>query len=316
MLDVGDLGRPDGTSAAAGVARQGVRHDMGEQVSLHGAPSRSLLFTEPARATAEFGSFVMSVPLLRRAPRGDGHTALVLPGFLADDRSTLALRAYLGSLGYKACGWGLGRNVGPTREILEAIEQRLLGLADSAGAPVSLVGWSLGGMFARGLGRNHPECVRQIVTLGSPFRSSAPIGSHATQSFERLAHIHVPHTELPPADTDQDQLDVPVAAVYTKADGVVAWRSCLQEAGDRRENIEVFGSHCGLGHNPTAMWVVADRLAQPAGTWTPFRPPAFARRLYPVRQRTGCLPDQPAARRSARPFSIPRQSTSMSGAES
>ncbi|MGA3146765.1 MAG: alpha/beta hydrolase [Acidimicrobiales bacterium] len=274
------------------------------------------MFTEPARATAEFGSFVMSVPLLRRAPRGDGHTALVLPGFLADDRSTLVLRRYLGSLGYKVCGWGLGRNVGPTLEILEGMEQRLVSLAESAGTPVSLVGWSLGGMFARGLGRNHPDCIRQIVTLGSPFRSSGPIGSHATQRFERLAHIHVPHTELPPAETDQDQLDVPVAAVYTKADGVVAWRSCVQDAGDRRENIEVFGSHCGLGHNPTAMWVVADRLAQPAGTWTPFRPPAFARRLYPVRHRVGHQPDQPVARSSTRPFSIPRQSTSMSGAES
>jgi pimeloyl-ACP methyl ester carboxylesterase len=266
-----------------------------EHVSLQGAPSRSLLFTEPGRATAEFGSFVVSVPLLRRAPRGDGHTVLVLPGFLADDRSTFVLRSYLASLGYKACGWGLRRNVGPTPEILKGMEQRLLRLADSAGTPVSLVGWSLGGMFARELGRNHPECVRQIVTLGSPFRSNAPIGSHATQSFERLAHIHVPHTELPPAETDQDQLDVPVAAVFTKADGVVAWRSCLQDAGVRRENIEVYGSHCGLGHNPTAMWVVADRLAQPAGTWTPFRPPAFARRLYPAQRRAESLPDQPAA---------------------
>ncbi len=287
-----------------------------EHVSLEGAPSRSLLFTEPARATAEFGSFLMSVPLLRRAPRGDGHTALVLPGFLADDRSTLVLRRYLGSLGYNACGWGLGRNVGPTLEILDGMERRLLSLAESAGTPVSLVGWSLGGMFARGLGRNHPDCIRQIVTLGSPFRSSAPIGSHATQRFERLAHIHVPHTELPPAETDQDQLDVPVAAVYTKADGVVAWRSCVQDAGDRRENIEVFGSHCGLGHNPTAMWVVADRLSQPAGTWTPFTPPAFARRLYPDSHRVGHLADHPVAKSSTSPFSIPRQSTSMSGAES
>lgn len=294
---------------------QGVRHDM-EHVSPKGAPSRSLLFTEPGRATAEFGSFVVSVPLLRRAPRGDGHTVLILPGFLADDRSTLVLRSYLGSLGHKARGWELGRNVGPTPEILEGIQQRLLSMADSAGTPVSLVGWSLGGMFARGLGRNHPESVRQIVTLGSPFRSDEPIGSHATRSFERFAHIHVPHTDLPPAETDQDQLDVPVTAVYTKADGVVAWRSCLQDAGDRRENIEVFGSHCGLGHNPTAMWVVADRLAQPAGTWTPFRPPTFARRLYPFRDRAEWLRDQPVVIRSARPFSIPRQSTSMSGAES
>ncbi len=287
-----------------------------EHVSLNGAPSRALLFTEPSRATAEFGSFILSAPLLRRAARGDGHTVLVLPGFLADDRSTTVLRGYLRTLGYRASGWDLGRNVGPAPDILEGMEQRLLDLAESAGTPVSIVGWSLGGMFARALGREHPERIRQIVTLASPFRSDAPIGSHATRSFERLAHIHVPHTELPAAETDQDPLEVPVAAVYTKGDGVVAWQSCIQDEGHRRENIEVLGSHCGLGHNPMTMWVVADRLAQPVGAWSPFEPPAFARRLYPPPVSAPRRPDQAAASRSATLFSIPRQSTSMSGAAS
>ncbi len=138
------------------------------------------------------------------------------------------------------------------------------------------------GGCSRGLGREHPESVRQIVTLGSPFRGAAPIGSHAARSFERLAHFHVPHSELPAADTDRDPLEMPVAAVYTRGDGVVAWQTCLQDEGHERENIEVLGSHCGLGHNPMAMWVVADRLAQAAGTWTPFSPPAFARRFFPA----------------------------------
>jgi pimeloyl-ACP methyl ester carboxylesterase len=287
-----------------------------EHVSLNGAPSRALLFTEPTRATAEFGSFLLSALLLRRAPRGDGHTVLVLPGFLADDRSTMVLRGYLSTLGYKTSAWGLGRNIGPTPGILKGMEQRLLQLADRAGSPISIVGWSLGGMFARALGRDHPEHIRQIVTLGSPFRSDAPIGSHATRSFERLAHIHVPFAELPAAETDQDQLKVPVAAVYTKGDGVVAWQSCLQEEGHQRENIEVLGSHCGLGHNPMATWVVADRLAQPIGAWSPFKPPAFARRLYRAPSSATWLSGQAPARRSATPFSIPRQSTSTSGAAS
>ena len=75
---------------------------------------------------------------------------------------------------------------------------------------------------------------------------------------------------------------MPVTAVYTKADGVVAWQTCIQEDGDRRENVEVHGSHCGLGHNPAALWVVADRLAQPAGSWEPFSPPSPVRHLYPT----------------------------------
>ncbi len=287
-----------------------------EQVSLNGAPSRALLFTEPSRATAEFGSFLLSALLLRRAPRGDGHTVLVLPGFLADDRSTRVLRGYLSTLGYKASAWGQGRNIGPTPDILDGMERRLVQLAECAGTPVSIVGWSLGGMFARALGRDHPEHIRQIVTLGSPFRSDGPIGSHATRSFERLAHIHVPYAELPAAETDQDPLEVPVTAVYTKGDGVVAWQTCIQSEGHQRENVEVWGSHCGLGHNPMAMWVVADRLAQATGTWSPFKPPAFARRLYPVPVSGAGPTDQAAARRSATLFSMPRQSTSISGAAS
>jgi len=253
-----------------------------KQVTQIGAPSRALLYTEPTRASLEFATFLACTPILRRAPRGDGHTVLVLPGFLADDHSTVPLRTYLGSLGHHTYGWGLGRNVGPTTEVMDGMEALAERLATSAGGPISIVGWSLGGMYARGIGQLRPELVRQIITLGSPFRSDQPIGSHAARSFERFAHLHVPYSELPAVDADREQLAMPVTAVYSKADGVVAWQTCIQEAGDRRENVEVRGSHCGLGHNPAALWVVADRLAQPAGTWTPFTPPALVRHLYPT----------------------------------
>jgi pimeloyl-ACP methyl ester carboxylesterase len=253
-----------------------------KHVTQVGAPSRALLYTEPTRASLEFATFLACAPLLRRAPQGDGHTVLVLPGFLADDHSTLPLRTFLGTLGFHVYGWGLGRNLGPTTDILDGMDALLERLATSAGGPVSVVGWSLGGMFARGLGHKQPGLIRQIVTLGSPFRSDRPIGSHAARSFERFAHLHVPHSELPDIDADRGQLAVPVTAVYTKADGVVAWQTCIQEDGVRRENVEVRGSHCGLGHNPAALWVVADRLAQPVGTWAPFSPPALVRHLYPT----------------------------------
>lgn len=253
-----------------------------QHVTHIGAPSRALLYTEPTRASIEFGTFVVSAPLLARAPHGDGHTVLVLPGFLADDRSTLVLRTYLGTLGYRAYGWGLGRNVGPTAAVLDGMESLLERLASQSGGPVSIVGWSLGGMFARGLGHQRPGCIRQIVTLGSPFRSDLPIGSHAARSFQRFAHLHVPHADLPAIEADRAQLDMPVTAVYTKGDGVVAWQTCIQEPGIGRENVEVPGSHCGLGHNPAALWVVADRLAQRPGEWAPFTAPVFARHLYPT----------------------------------
>ncbi len=251
------------------------------EVTTSGAPQRLLLWSEPGRATAEFGSLLVAAPLLRRAPRGDDHTVVVLPGFLADDRSTVVLRRYLGHLGYRAYGWDLGRNLGPTPRILSGMSDLVARLAASSGRPVSLLGWSLGGMFARGLARQHPDSVRQVITLGSPFRSAVPIGSHATTQFNRLSHLHVSAEELPAAEADRDPLPVPLSAVYSRGDGIVAWRSCLPSPGPRCESIEVPGSHCGLGHNPAALWAAADRLAQGPEDWRPFRPPVFLRRLFP-----------------------------------
>ena len=252
-----------------------------DEVTTAGAPQRLLLWSEPGRATAEFGSLLVAAPLLRRAPRGDGHTVVVLPGFLADDRSTLVLRHFVGLLGYRAYGWELGRNVGPTERILSGMTDLVQRVAASSGRPVSLLGWSLGGMFARALAQQHPDAVRQVVTLGSPFRSEGPIGSHATSRFNRLSHLHVPLSQLPPPEADRDPLAMPLSALYSRADGIVSWQSCVQAAGPRRESVEVRGSHCGMGHNPAALWVVADRLGQPAGEWRPFAAPAYLRGLFP-----------------------------------
>ena len=246
-----------------------------------GAPSWTLLWSEPGRAAAELATLFMTGPFLRRAARGDGHSVLVLPGFLASDRSTAVLRRYVAFLGYRAYGWELGRNIGPASHILEGMEAQLERLANRSGGKVSVVGWSLGGMYARSLGREMPKYVRQVITLGSPFRGEIPISSHVQGPFDRLRHLHVADDELPPAELDRAPIDMPLTAVFSRGDGIVAWQSCIQEPGHERENIEVIGSHCGLGHNPAAMWVVADRLAQPEGEWTPFEPPSPFRSLYP-----------------------------------
>jgi pimeloyl-ACP methyl ester carboxylesterase len=244
-------------------------------------PSRLYLLSEPGRATLEFGAMVACRPLLQRAPRGDGHPVLVLPGFLADDSSTLSLRRYLRGLGYYVHGWRLGRNLGPTPRIVDGLEQRLARVTDRHGQQASLVGWSLGGMFARELARRAPHQVRRVVTLGSPFRGALPLRTHATTRFEALSHLHVPDDELPPPSRDREPLAVPLTAVYSRSDGVVPWRSCLQPGGPGRENIEVVSSHCGLGHHPASLWAVADRVAEPAGRFTPFRPPTGWRSHYP-----------------------------------
>jgi pimeloyl-ACP methyl ester carboxylesterase len=207
-------------------------------------PRAALLALEAPRATGELGLLAAGAPLLAASPRGDGHTILVMPGLGASDLSTRPLRRFLRGLGYDVHGWGLGRNEGPTTVMLDRTGQRFLDLHARRGESVSLVGWSMGGIFARRLARQNPDAVRQVITLGSPFRMVSETGS---------ASLRVPST-----------------AVYTRSDGIAPWRSCFDPPGPTNEAIEVVGSHCGLGHHPAVLHVIADRLAQPAGQWRPF----------------------------------------------
>lgn len=247
------------------------------------APPFVMRATDFGRSFADFGLLGASLGvLLPTAPRGDGHPVLVLPGLLASDSSTLTLRTYLTFLGYRVHGWELGRNIGPTRHVVDGVRARLDDLARSHGRPMSLIGWSLGGIFARELARDRPEHVRQVITMGSPFRMEHPDQAPAYKAYERLTHFHVDPSELPPPESVRPSLPCPTTTVYSRWDGLVSWRACLEADGERRENVAVYSSHLGYGHNPAVLWLLADRLAQPEGTWAPFRPPPMARCLYPA----------------------------------
>ncbi|WP_284455719.1 esterase/lipase family protein [Alloalcanivorax xenomutans] len=232
------------------------------------APSLFLFWAE-WRAAVEFGSLALSLPWLGTLPKGDGHPVLVLPGLSADDSSTVALRMFLRNRGYQAYGWNLGRNVGYRSGMRERQIERLKEIHERHdGQKVSLIGWSLGGLYARELAKQAPDLVRQVITLGSPFKGN-PRASNAWRLYESLAGHSVDkvreslHVEVPP--------DVPFSSVYSRTDGIVAWECSIEEEGERRENIEIRGSHCGLGHNPLAYYVIADRLAQNEGGWRPFK---------------------------------------------
>jgi pimeloyl-ACP methyl ester carboxylesterase len=218
-------------------------------------PNPALLAAELPRAFGELGASIAVSPFLARAPRGDGHAVVVLPGFATTDASTLPLRRFLRSLGYHVHGWRLGRNQGPTERIVTGLDTRFSVLRElHEDAPISIVGWSLGGVFAREIARRDPAAVRNVITLGSPFRM-----------FGAPGHLRVPVTN-----------------VYSRSDGIVPWQAAIDDPGPQRENIEVRGSHCGLGVNAAALLVIADRLAQPQGTWTPFVPPRRASMFFPA----------------------------------
>ena len=215
---------------------------------------QSAVMRELRSAPAEFAAFLASTPMLRTAPRGDGHPVLVLPGLGADDSSTRALRWFLRDRGYWVHGWRLGTNQGPTDRTISGLSSRLDELGQRHGRTVSIVGWSLGGLYARALARRTPKSVRQVITLGSPIQGDA---------FAR------------------GPLPVPSTSIYSRTDRVVPFQLSLERPGPNRENVEVRGTHIGLGHNPAALLVIADPLAQPEHEWKPFVPHPRLRRLFP-----------------------------------
>jgi pimeloyl-ACP methyl ester carboxylesterase len=232
------------------------------------APSLLWLLLE-GRAAGELATTLALRPLLRRLPRGDGHPVLLLPGFLASDISTRPLRGFLRDLGYWAHRWQLGRNLGLRDGLEERMSERLLTVHRRQNRKVSLLGWSLGGVYARVLAGRHPELVRSVITLGSPFAAD----TKANNSWRLYEWItggrieEIPHERI--AEMRRTP-PVPTTSIFSRSDGITAWRTSLQMEEEQAESIEVPGSHLGLGFNPLALYAIADRLAQAEGRWRPF----------------------------------------------
>jgi pimeloyl-ACP methyl ester carboxylesterase len=229
------------------------------------------------RAPFELALLGPSLPMLLMAPRGDGHPVLLVPGFMSTELPLLAMQAYLRNRGYTVDMWGFGRNVGLQRKHVAALEQKVRFLHHKHRRKVSIVGWSLGGAFALYVAHHAPECVRSIITLGSP----VTVGAEGSQSppavhllYRLVAHPlgSAAHAMQPRVRQLRARPPVPMSCLYSATDGVVPSHQA-QFAGDpeMHENIRVPGSHCGLGFNPWVMKIVADRLAQPEGRWRPFK---------------------------------------------
>lgn len=260
-------------------------------------PGRWLYLTEPARAAVDVGLLTSTAPLLSLLPRGDSHPVLVLPGLGAADTSTLVLRRVLRRLGYRMHGWRLGTNLGPTPRVLDGMASRVEELTDRYQEPMSVIGWSLGGFYARQLAWRSPESVRQVITLGTPVRLAAgmarqrgaagrPSDLSGFPQWPRWSQwarwygdfqARVPDE---PAPGGEAGLPVPTTSIYSVLDGIVGWRVCLTDAAPQAENIGVAASHIGFAYHPAVIFAIADRLAQATGVWRPFRPPALLRAAY------------------------------------
>lgn len=245
------------------------------------SPSALLALTEIPRTLLDMSVLFSARCVPQHYPRGDGHGVLVIPGFLGDDVYNCELTRFLNDLGYQAIGWGQGRNLGPRAELIEGMARQVECLAAQTQGKISLVGHSLGGVYAREIARDTPQAIRQVISLGSPINDDGKTRTLTARLYRRLNGEpdtpSVPRWQAPP---------VPVTAVYTKADGVVAWQQALQYRGHQQcENVEVRGSHCGLTWNLAVNHLLADRLAQAAGHWAPFKRHNAYRLLFPDNRR-------------------------------
>jgi pimeloyl-ACP methyl ester carboxylesterase len=207
----------------------------------------------------ELPRLALGLRALRGEPRGDGGRVIVLPGFGADDRSTWPLRRFLRSLGHDARGWRRGPNVGDVAQSVDLVGQMAREGAEASGRPVALVGWSLGGYLAREVARDHPDCVRRVVTLGSPVIGGPKYTTVA--SVAPLRGWDLDEIEAQVELRKATPLEVPVTAIYSRRDRVVAWRACVDPEGDGPiEHVEVEATHIGLGFSPEVYRLVARRL--------------------------------------------------------
>jgi pimeloyl-ACP methyl ester carboxylesterase len=229
----------------------------------------------------EVSAFHPASPLFAFVKSGDGHPVLILPGFVGSDRSTAPLRQLLRMRGHDAHGWLLGANYGAHAPVMSGMYRRLEHLHERTGRMVTIVGWSLGGMFARELARDRPTIVRQVITLSAPFRFRDGDRGHASALYDAFGPRAEPFTGRSRPEHERPEMPVPVSSIYTRTDGVVPWHACIEEVGPRRENIEVRATHTGIATNMLAAIAVADRLAQAPDRWRPFRAPLPLRPWFP-----------------------------------
>jgi pimeloyl-ACP methyl ester carboxylesterase len=230
-------------------------------------PPLALLGAEPFRAAFEFARHCLLKA--NSSKTGDGHPVVIFPGLGADGRSVATLRDHCRALGHTAFDWGQGFNTGPQGDLdtwLEALKAKVADLLSNHGQPATLIGWSLGGLYARELGKLMAPSVRQVITIGTPFNAEAD-HTNAAWLFRLLSGSSA---ELDPALSRRLRTPPPLrtTSIYSRTDGVVAWQTCRHQKRSKLvHDIEVDGSHIGMGWNREVLDAVTDRLGQAPGPW-------------------------------------------------
>lgn len=235
------------------------------------------------RAFFEMAYCAQLQPLLARRKRGRGEPVVLIPAFMLGDGGTAFMRKHLRKMGYRAYGWRQGRNTGLRMSYLDGLLAHIEALTERFDQPVTVVGWSLGGVYARAVAAQRPDLVRQVITLGSPFNAPTmdddAISGPVLKLYEWLNPDGLDDPMLDLKDCWQSAPTVPSTAIYSEGDGIAHWHYCVDKVDENTENIRVPGSHLGMTHNAAVLYAVADRLAQ-RRDWQPFKRNLWSRKVY------------------------------------
>lgn len=236
-------------------------------------PALGYAIAELPRALFELVCLLPGHLLLKRAPRGDGHPVITLPGYRSDDSAMLAMRRYLGRWGYAPYPWGLGANLGIGYQRID-YEKRMLekleNVVEKHGEPASLIGWSQGGVIAREVTKQRPDLVRQVIVLGSPL-ADAPEATTLFRVFRKTSAEEITNELMSMMREVASPLpDVRCVCIYSNSDGIVSADIAQDLVSPNVENIRVTSSHLGMVVNPMVLYIIADRLSQPEDDWRPF----------------------------------------------
>lgn len=211
------------------------------------------------RAILEAATLLPAAPVLATQARGDGRQVMLLPGLFTDDRSTFPLRRFLQYLGYEALPWGLGRNLGQPEKDVTRVIARITAM-QRGNEPMTLIGWSLGGVIARGVALLHPSAVREVITLGTPVEGG-PKYTAGGDRFAARQGIDLDDLERHVHEINQRGVNCPLTIIYSRSDGVVGWRAAIDRYNTHAYHVRVPGSHLGLGVNPLVWRLIAQTLS-------------------------------------------------------
>lgn len=224
------------------------------------APTLLATFYE-ARWVAELMSYLAfsEERLVKEAPPGDRRPILVIPGFLCSDLSTWPLRRFLRKVGYRSFAWKQGINWGPRPGVRTRLLHRVRELQEHYEQPVTIIGWSLGGYYARELACIRPELIREVVTLGSPLHGQ-PQATAVWNAFRWLNRSNMPQLAWGEGIDFPRPYGIPCLSIFTKGDGIVPWQFCVPLRGQAGGRHQVQGSHIGLVANPDVMRILGRHL--------------------------------------------------------